>query len=227
MSGRFTDWVSTADAVRSTTGKLAKLAALGAYLLTLDDDDLEIAARLFAGAPFPRTDERVLAVGWRALLDAIIGLTGATPDDVSAAYQAHADLGDSTAELTLRSGRIPAAPPLDLGDVHMAFERIAAARGVGPKRQLLEAMWTSPRSSGGAAGMRPERRVSSAVASPRSACVWYVALTSAAVAPVSPMTASNRARQPTDRTRSSVLGNGTPAKSRVAIWRSSSSSVRR
>ena len=142
MSGRFIDWVSTADAVRSTTRKLEKLAALGAYLRTLDDDDLQIATRLFAGAPFPRTDERVLSVGWRALLDSVIALTGATDEDVSAAYQAHADLGDSTAELTLRSGRIPAAPPLDLGDVHMAFERIAATRGVGPKRQLLEALLT-------------------------------------------------------------------------------------
>ena len=140
MSGRFSDWVSTADAVRATTKKLEKLAALGAYFPRLDDADLAIAARLFAGVPFPRTDERVLAVGWRALLDAVVALTGATGDDVSAAYQTHADLGDATAELTERSGRQAEPPPLLLHDVHDAFERIAATRGVAPKGRLLAAL---------------------------------------------------------------------------------------
>ncbi|TME76947.1 MAG: hypothetical protein E6I48_03385, partial [Chloroflexi bacterium] len=64
MSGRFAEWVSTADAVRATTKKLEKNRLLGAYLARLDDADLVIAARLFAGAPFPRKDERVLSVGW-------------------------------------------------------------------------------------------------------------------------------------------------------------------
>ena len=140
MSVRFTDWVSTADAVRATTKTLGKLAALGAYFLTLKDGDLEIAARLFAGVPFPRTDQRVLSVGWRALLDSVVTLTGATGDEVSAAYQKHADLGDATAELMERSGRVPQPPPLLLRDVHDAFERIAATRGVASKRQLLEAL---------------------------------------------------------------------------------------
>ena len=140
LSAPFLFWVSTADAVRSTTRKLEKLAALGAYFPTLDDADLPIAARLFAGVPFPRTDERVLSVGWRALLDTVVGLTGATADDVSAAYQAHADLGDATAQLAERSGRIPTGPPLTLRDVHDAFERIAAARGRASKRELLDAL---------------------------------------------------------------------------------------
>ncbi len=140
MSAPFSDWVSTADAVRSTTKKLEKLAALGAYFRDLEDSDLEIAARLFAGVPFPRTDERVLSVGWRALLDTVIGLTGATDDDVSAAYQTHADLGDATADLAERSGRIAVLPPIALRDVHDAFDRIAATRGVAPKRALLDAL---------------------------------------------------------------------------------------
>ena len=140
MSARFTAWVSTADAVRATSRKLAKLAALGAYFATLDDADLQIAARLFAGVPFPRTDERVLSVGWRALLDAVIGRTGATDADVRAAYQTHADLGDAAAELHERAGRAPVGAPLSLRDVHEAFGRIAAARGVAAKRELLDGL---------------------------------------------------------------------------------------
>ena len=140
MSAPLADWVRTADAVRATTKKLGKLAALGAYFPTLEDADLEIAVRLFAGVPFPRTDERVLAVGWRALLDSVIGLTGASDTDVSSAYQTHADLGDATAELAERAGRVPEGPPLRLEDVHGAFERISATRGVAPKRLLLDAL---------------------------------------------------------------------------------------
>ncbi|TMC78647.1 MAG: hypothetical protein E6J15_02090, partial [Chloroflexi bacterium] len=72
MSTSFADWVSTADAVRATAKKLEKHAALARYLGALDDSDLQIAARLFAGAPFPRRDERVLAVGWSALSDVLL-----------------------------------------------------------------------------------------------------------------------------------------------------------
>jgi DNA ligase-1 len=140
MSGRFADWVSTADAVRATTKKLEKRAVLGAYFQRLDDADLAVAARLFAGVPFPRTDERVLSVGWRALLDAVLARSGASGDDVDASYQRHADLGDVAAELTERSATPPAPPPLTLEDVALAFDRIAAARGVAPKGELLAAL---------------------------------------------------------------------------------------
>ncbi|HEX6061520.1 MAG TPA: hypothetical protein VF001_05575, partial [Candidatus Limnocylindria bacterium] len=140
MSGRFAEWVSTADAVRATTKKLQKLAALGAYFQRLDETDLAIAARLFAGAPFPRTDERVLSVGWRALLDAVMARTGASGDDVEASYQRHADLGDVAAEVAEHAAIPPMPPPLTLGDVAEAFDRIAATRGVAPKAELLEAL---------------------------------------------------------------------------------------
>jgi DNA ligase-1 len=140
MSGRFADWVSTADAVRATTKKLEKLAVLGAYFQRLDDADLAIAARLFAGVPFPRTDERVLSVGWRALLDAVMARSGATGDEVDASYQRHADLGDVAADVTERSAVPAEPPPLTLADVAETFDRIAATRGVAPKGELLEAL---------------------------------------------------------------------------------------
>src|SRR5205085_1378777 len=126
VSGRFAEWASTADAVRATTKKLQKLAALGAYFQGLDEPELAIAARLFAGTPFPRTDERVLSVGWRALLDAVIARSGASGDAVEASYQRHADLGDVAAEVTEASPIPPKPPPLAVGDVAEAFDRIAA-----------------------------------------------------------------------------------------------------
>src|SRR2546423_15655557 len=112
MSTSFAEWVSTADAVRATPKKLEKHAALARYLGTLDDSDLQIAARLFAGAPFPRRDERVLSMGWSALSDVLLERSGKKGGEMAESYQRHADLGDVAADLI--AGRAPSGgrPPL-------------------------------------------------------------------------------------------------------------------
>jgi len=138
VSAPFAEWVRAADAVRATTKKLEKHAVIEGYLGPLEDADLRVAARLLAGAPFPRRDERVLAVGWSALSDVLLDRSGRTGEDMATSYQRHADLGDVAAEL------IGASPPqgerLTLADVATAFDAIAAARGVAPKRELLRAL---------------------------------------------------------------------------------------
>jgi ATP-dependent DNA ligase I len=135
MSGSFSGWVSTADAVRRTTKKLQKHAALATYLATLDDDDLVIAARLLAGAPFPRKDERVLSVGWSALADVLLERSGKSAGEMQESYQRHADLGDVAADLM--AGLPRDGEPLTLADVAAAFDEIAATRGTQNKRRLL------------------------------------------------------------------------------------------
>jgi DNA ligase-1 len=138
VSEPFSAWVSTADAVRATTRKLQKLDALAAYFRSLPDADLPVAVRLFAGTPFPRADQRVLAVGWSALSSAILERSGRSEADLGRAYQQHADLGDVAADLI---GDGPArGAPLTLADVAAAFDAIAAARGAGAKRELLAAL---------------------------------------------------------------------------------------
>lgn len=140
MSDRFADWVSTADAVRATPKKLEKLRLLGDYLSGLvDDADLAAAARLFAGAPFPRTDERVLKVGGAALIAAILARSGAGAADLGRAYREHADLGEVAATLIEGGGDTadPLPPPLALREVAAAFDRIAGARGTAAKQREL------------------------------------------------------------------------------------------
>ncbi|TMG41482.1 MAG: ATP-dependent DNA ligase [Chloroflexi bacterium] len=138
MSGRFAEWVSTADAVRATTKKLEKNRLLGAYLARLEDADLVIAARLFAGAPFPRKDERVLSVGWSALSDVLLERSGKSGDDMRASYQRHADLGDVAHDLI--AGSAHEGEPLTLADVAASFDGIAAVRGTNNKRELVRAL---------------------------------------------------------------------------------------
>jgi DNA ligase-1 len=137
MKALFADWVVTADAVRATPKKLEKHAALARYLSSLGDSDLQIAARLFAGAPFPRRDERVLSVGWSALSDVLLERSRKTGGDMAASYQRHADLGDVAAELI--GDGAGAGERLTLAAVAQTFDAIAAARGVSPKRDLLRA----------------------------------------------------------------------------------------
>jgi DNA ligase-1 len=123
--------------VRATPKKLEKHAALARYLSALPDADLQIAARLFAGAPFPRRDERVLSMGWSALSDLLLERSGKTGGDMAESYQRHADLGDVAADLI--ADRSAAGEPLTLADLAQTFDAIAAARGVAPKRDLLRA----------------------------------------------------------------------------------------
>jgi len=137
MKALFADWVLTADAVRATPKKLEKHAALARYLSVLEDIDLQIAARLFAGAPFPRRDERVLSVGWSALSDVLLERSGKNGGDMAESYQRHADLGDVAADL-IGDGSA-GGERLTLADVAQTFDAIAAARGVAPKRELLRA----------------------------------------------------------------------------------------
>jgi DNA ligase-1 len=138
MSGPFAAWVATADAVRATPKKLEKNRLLGAYLSALDDADLLIATRLFAGAPFPRKDERVLSVGWSALSDVLLERSGKSGEDMRASYQRHADLGDVAHDLIAESARD--GEPLTLADVAAAFDGIAAVRGTNNKRELVRAL---------------------------------------------------------------------------------------
>src|SRR5437764_9621819 len=137
MSTSFADWVRTADAVRATPKKLEKHAALARYLGTLDDSDLQLAARLFAGAPFPRRDERILSMGWSARADVLLERSGRNGGEMAESYQRHADLGDVAADLIAE--RSAAGDRLTLADVAQTFDAIAAARGVAPKRDLLRA----------------------------------------------------------------------------------------
>src|SRR5207302_10066939 len=90
------------------------------------------------GTPFPRKDERVLSMGWSALSDALLERSRRSGEDMGRSYQRHADLGDVAADLI--AGSAPSGPPLEVADVAAAFDAIAAARGVAPKRDILRAL---------------------------------------------------------------------------------------
>ena len=95
----FARWVAAADRIRATTKRLEKLAVLEAYLPTLDDTSLTIAAHFFSGVVFPRHDQRTTKVGGSILWGALAELTGASEEALAEAYTRHGDSGDMVGDV--------------------------------------------------------------------------------------------------------------------------------
>lgn len=129
------------EAVSGTTSKLQKTDLLAAYLQTLSDDELQIACTYLTGAPFPAGDGRALNVGWSAIADALLDVSGASPDALDQSYSRYGDLGSVAGELLARKVRAPLFPrALTLPVVDEIFARLAASAGKGSRQVKLEAM---------------------------------------------------------------------------------------
>lgn len=128
----FSEWATVCEAVAATTKKLQKAALLRAFFERLADDDLVLAARFFAGAPFPLADQRVLNVGYAVIRDAVERLTAVERDEWQRLVVAEGEPGRA-AQLLL-PGHVAATASLTLGDVLAIYESLQAARG--PTRKL-------------------------------------------------------------------------------------------
>jgi DNA ligase-1 len=133
-------FAQTCAAIRATTSKLEKTAALAAYFRALDDADLVAAARFFTGNAFAHRDQKQLSIGGRTIVEAAKRAWGVTDAQLSAGYREHGDLGETLgplvrepAELALFRDRLT---PASLAAI---FEEIAAASGksAGRRRALL------------------------------------------------------------------------------------------
>jgi DNA ligase-1 len=132
----FEEWCVTADAIRATTKRLEKSAALERYFPTLDDGALEIASRFFSGIVFPRHDMRTTQVGGAAVYDAIATLSGVEPDVLHERAIAAGELGDLTRELFADRR----ASGITLGGVEAAFAELASTAGSNAKRALVRTL---------------------------------------------------------------------------------------
>jgi len=158
VAGTLQQFAQVNDAAAATSSKLQKQAILGDYFGKLDERDLRLAVRFAEGRVFAATDERVLSVGGAMVWDIAQAITGlradvlgemvvrqgeigealsqAWPGDESAV--APADRGNDDLLATVQTS-IPlnSTEPLTLQELSDAFDRIAAARGVEPKRAIL------------------------------------------------------------------------------------------
>ncbi len=131
----FIDFAHVCEAIGATTKKLQKAALLQAFFEQLRDDDLQLAARFFAGRPFSSADPRVLNVGGAVVRDAVLQLAGAT---VERWNQLVVELGEAgRAAQVLLDGHAATGGTLRLQDVMTRYEQVYAARGPSQKRPLI------------------------------------------------------------------------------------------
>jgi DNA ligase 1 len=131
----FLQFADVCDALAATTKKLEKRALIATYLQTMDVDDAGRAALWLCGMPFPETDARVLNVGGSLLSKAILQLSGAGGEALSAAYRRSGDLGAAAGDLLY--GRAPVKGSLTLAQVESTLATLAEARGPDAKLRLL------------------------------------------------------------------------------------------
>src|SRR5215467_8260180 len=137
-SVKFLDFATVADQVGSTTRRTEKAAFLGAFFSRLSEDDLQIAARFFAGHIFPLWDQRTTNVGGAALFAGITAVTGLDRDTLYARLVPLGDLGDLAHEtFTGRRKSGGQRSPLTLANLGAAFERLAATGGSKLKTALV------------------------------------------------------------------------------------------
>ena len=88
------DFARTASAIGATTSTLEKARLLAEYLATLEDADLRRAANWFSGLAYGRSERKTLNLGWSAIGKAIDALSVYQPEQLSALFLKHSDLGD-------------------------------------------------------------------------------------------------------------------------------------
>jgi DNA ligase-1 len=131
----FVAWCAVAEDLAATTKKLSKSAILAEYLPTLDDSDLALACRFFAGAPFPAHDERVLQVGGAVIRDAVLAITGI---DAAFWHRLQVEWGENgLAAAQVMPGHAAPTATLTLQDVLDIYEHLEAARGPSRKTPIL------------------------------------------------------------------------------------------
>ncbi len=133
IGNSFASFSTTADLLKSATGKLEKIRLLADYFTRLAPEDAALAALFFTARPFPQSSDRTLTLGWAVLKRAVLELAGINEADYRAAYQRFADTGDAAAAVL--AGRTQPTPAT-LAEISAFFTRIADARGPADKLAL-------------------------------------------------------------------------------------------
>jgi DNA ligase-1 len=127
------EFARAAVAVGSTAATLEKTHLLGAYLRTLDDDDLRRAAVFMSGRAFSPSQRRTLGLGWAALSKVVSTVSGRDEAELGLIFRKHSDVGDWAGEAL--EGRT-AAEAVTLAEVGETLEAIRTARGAGKATPL-------------------------------------------------------------------------------------------
>ena len=138
MAASMMRFAEVCDAVAGTTRKIEKVSLVSEYLRSLPVDDAARAALFLTARAFPRSEEKVLAVGGSIVWRALSRLVNVEGGELEATYRKHGDLGDMTQEVLSAAGHLSPAAGLTLEEVEAAFKQLAGRRGPAQKQALLE-----------------------------------------------------------------------------------------
>ena len=132
-------WSDLAERVAATTRTSEKTAILADYLRSLTPDELPVAAVFLTGRPFPEADQRATGLGWSSIVAAVGALTGASREDLAAAYDRHSDLGLAVEDVLALAEHEPTtgSEGPSLPEVAATFAAIENASGAAAKATLL------------------------------------------------------------------------------------------
>jgi DNA ligase-1 len=130
-------FTQAADALSGTTKKLEKIRLLAELLKSLPLDDAAQSAIFLTGQAFPRHEERALGIGGSTLYRQVAELTGKIPEELTAIYRKHGDLGD-VAEEALHD--IHAGRDVTIAEVASTFENLATIRNQAQKSAQLKSL---------------------------------------------------------------------------------------
>jgi len=136
LANSLEQFARTAEAVAATTRKLEKARLLGEYFEHLDDEDLNRAARYFAGQQFAQSDARTTNVGGSILSEAMCLATGVATETLGPRYARWGDAGDVAFEIFCEA-KPNNESSLTLADTESLLARLSATRGKKAKTELL------------------------------------------------------------------------------------------
>ncbi|MFX1510675.1 MAG: hypothetical protein ACFFBR_10260, partial [Promethearchaeota archaeon] len=145
----FRTLAKVSEAIMGTTKRLEKMDIAGSFLSQLNSDEIEAAALLLIGRPFPRTSQRALALDWKALNQILDELFKPSPEMVHSLFAQSGDIGEVIHQIFLQSGAVRQSTlfstALTISDVYSTFIDIADAQGPGSRKRktgLLRALFT-------------------------------------------------------------------------------------
>ena len=140
---RTQDWATlqsfgeVGEAISSTTKKLQKASLLGEYFKNLDDSNLALAARYFAGHQFALTDARTTNVGGSIISQALSLATGLSIENLAPRYVRLGDGGEVAYEAIKETRGDADQPRTKLVEMDSLITLLSETRGSKNKTTLL------------------------------------------------------------------------------------------
>jgi DNA ligase-1 len=148
-STTFMELSKLCEQIVATPKRLKKMDLAGSFLVELSPSDVEAAALLLIGQPFPRASEHTLSLSWSALRSLLQELLHPTSSTVTKFFRETGDIGEVVRRLYPKSGQVSQATlltmPLTILEVYQTFTAIAQVQGSGARKRktaLLRSLFT-------------------------------------------------------------------------------------